>query len=391
MKAVMLNRWIMSAALVAVAFVAYVNAHDIYRSSHSHDHHHHHSHDNDDHHHEHHRCSHGHDHDIHIEAQVLGAHTGAESSGRVLSQALVDGTIGSFFTSVVPIAVIPLVALFGGRGDVRLLLLTALAAGAIIADSLSHYPAGGNMESHDAHDDHHHDHRTGKRVMGVDLSLWYLLGFVAFFVVDGAFGGIGDCTHSSHSHGRAAAKSADKKPLKKLQRAVDDEAGALSSSRAMLSLVADFAHNVTDGAVLGISSLASPASMYRRAASLIAHELPHEVGDYAVLSQCGWSLKSILLSQIVTGLGSWIGCVSVIMLQFAWEKNYGAETSSDFLQALEAFVGGSFLYLGTVVLIADLHRQLQKRSVVLKTLVAVAFYCGVQALEVAHLLESAVA
>lgn len=409
--------------VISVILVASVAAHG--------DHHRHHDHDEGADHHEHHKCSHSHsshdhhhhdnevheDHDTHSLSDESHSHshshpavvTSHDDRSSPLASALIDGTIGSLFTSVVPIAVIPIVALVSGpgigggaqRAHTRLVVLTSIAAGAIIADSLSHYPSSAGEEGHHHHD-HDHDHHTGsghtsgggvKEVFGLALSAWYVLGFVSFFVVDGCSFGAGGChDHSDgaaqHTHGGEKDKKKKTTTTREASNAVKEVSGS-SSSRAFLSLTADFVHNVTDGAVLGISALASPASLYRRTASLIAHELPHEVGDYAVLSQCGWSLKSILISQLVTGLGSWIGCVSVIALKFVWANNFGVETSDQLLEALEAFVGGSFLYLGTVVLIADLNRQLATRSILLKAVAAVAFYGGVQALEVAHLLESA--
>ncbi|CUG94440.1 membrane-associated protein, putative [Bodo saltans] len=299
------------ALLVSVILVASVAAHG------GHHRHHHHDHDEGADHHEHHKCSHSHsshdhhhhdnevheDHDTHSLSDESHSHshshpavvTSHDDRSSPLASALIDGTIGSLFTSVVPIAVIPIVALVSGpgigggaqRAHTRLVVLTSIAAGAIIADSLSHYPSSAGEEGHHHHD-HDHDHHTGsghtsgggvKEVFGLALSAWYVLGFVSFFVVDGCSFGAGGC------------------------------------------------HDHSDG--------------------------------------------------------------PVIALKFVWANNFGVETSDQLLEALEAFVGGSFLYLGTVVLIADLNRQLATRSILLKAVAAVAFYGGVQALEVAHLLESA--
>ena len=60
-----------------------------------------------------------------------------------------------------------------------------------------------------------------------------------------------------------------------------------------LNLAADVAHNVTDGLAIGASFVAGPAVGALTALTVLLHEVPHEVGDLAILVQSGCSKKQV--------------------------------------------------------------------------------------------------
>uniref|UniRef100_A0A8D0FNV0 Zinc transporter SLC39A7 n=1 Tax=Strix occidentalis caurina TaxID=311401 RepID=A0A8D0FNV0_STROC len=60
-----------------------------------------------------------------------------------------------------------------------------------------------------------------------------------------------------------------------------------------LNLAADVAHNFTDGLAIGASFLAGPALGTVTAVTVLLHELPHEVGDFAILVQSGCSKRKV--------------------------------------------------------------------------------------------------
>lgn len=41
--------------------------------------------------------------------------------------------------------------------------------------------------------------------------------------------------------------------------------------------------------------------------AIAIHELPHEIGDFAVLIKKNFKLKGILLTQLITALGALVG------------------------------------------------------------------------------------
>ncbi|HEX8438426.1 ZIP family metal transporter, partial [Archangium sp.] len=70
-----------------------------------------------------------------------------------------------------------------------------------------------------------------------------------------------------------------------------------SSSTVVPSLLAaDALHNIGDGAAMAAAFLVSPQAGLATAMAVIAHELPQEVGDYALLRAAGLSRARALLA-----------------------------------------------------------------------------------------------
>lgn len=62
-----------------------------------------------------------------------------------------------------------------------------------------------------------------------------------------------------------------------------------------LNLAADFLHNFTDGLAIGASYLAGESIGYVTTITILLHEVPHEIGDFAILVQSGCSKKKVLV------------------------------------------------------------------------------------------------
>lgn len=60
---------------------------------------------------------------------------------------------------------------------------------------------------------------------------------------------------------------------------------------AYLNMVADFAHNFTDGLAIGASFLAGTTIGVVTMITVLVHEIPHEIGDFAILVQSGFTKK----------------------------------------------------------------------------------------------------
>uniref|UniRef100_A0A663FCQ9 Zinc transporter SLC39A7 n=1 Tax=Aquila chrysaetos chrysaetos TaxID=223781 RepID=A0A663FCQ9_AQUCH len=91
------------------------------------------------------------------------------------------------------------------------------------------------------------------------VGMWVLAGIVAFLVVE---------TFVRHAK------------------------GAMEVS-GYLNLAADVAHNFTDGLAIGASFLAGTGLGTVTAVTVLLHELPHEVGDFAILVQSGCSKRKV--------------------------------------------------------------------------------------------------
>merc|ERR1712137_185314 len=91
-----------------------------------------------------------------------------------------------------------------------------------------------------------------------------------------------------------------------------------------LNLIADFTHNITDGLALSSSFYASPTIGATTTVAVFFHEIPHEVGDFALLVQSGFSKRAAMGAQFVTALGALLGtCIGIAVQEF------GGGNSSD--------------------------------------------------------------
>ena len=129
----------------------------------------------------------------------------------------------------------------------------------------------------------------------------------------------------------------------------------------LLNLIADFTHNITDGLALSTSFYASPALGATTTMAVFFHEIPHEVGDFALLIQSGFSKRKAMAAQFVTAVGAFIGTFIGIWVNESGKSVEGAAdsvgiwgTSLQWGDMLLPFTAGTFLYVGTVAVIPEL-------------------------------------
>jgi len=137
---------------------------------------------------------------------------------------------------------------------------------------------------------------------------------------------------------------------------------------AYLNLLADFTHNITDGLALSSSFYASPTLGATTTVAVFFHEIPHEVGDFALLIQSGFSKQMAMGAQFVTALGAFLGTVLGILVQELGSSGIVGEggvrgevggkglvgTGLGWGDLLLPFTAGTFLYVGTVAVIPEL-------------------------------------
>lgn len=147
---------------------------------------------------------------------------------------------------------------------------------------------------------------------------------------------------------------------------------------AYLNLIADFTHNITDGLALSSSFYASPTLGATTTVAVFFHEIPHEVGDFALLIQSGFSKRRAMGAQFVTALGALIGtCLGIAVQELGKDAGVGntggrnlglAGTGLGWGDLLLPFTAGTFLYVGTVAVIPELlETGVDKKAEVIKT------------------------
>ena len=261
--------------------------------------------------------------------------------------AIILATLAAGIGSVWLAALLMGVGLKGGGASVGPQRLLSLAAGALLATAFMHLLP----EAFESHVDAH------------DLFATLLVGLVFFFLLDKA-----ELWHHGHehSHGASPATGHDHAAAVMQGRAhphghthghdhdhaaVHDHAhshhhGPKAGGWAVLT--GDSVHCFGDGILIASAFMADLRLGVIAAFSVLAHEVPHHMGDLVVLRQTSpnrrMALVKVSLAGAVTALGGLVGYFLVGQLH-------------DWLPYFLAVASSSFVY----VALADLIPQLQKR------------------------------
>jgi zinc and cadmium transporter len=114
-----------------------------------------------------------------------------------------------------------------------------------------------------------------------------------------------------------------------------------------LVLVSDGLHNFLDGVIIGASFLVSIPVGIATTIAVLLHEIPQEIGDFAVLIHSGYSKVKALWLNFASAL------VSVLGLLFVFTLGSTSEHVIDYIIPIAA---GGFIYIA----LADLVPELQK-------------------------------
>lgn len=126
------------------------------------------------------------------------------------------------------------------------------------------------------------------------------------------------------------------------------------SSVAWMVVVGDGFHNFSDGLAVGAAFSASLSSGVSTAIAVFCHELPHELGDFAILIKSGMTIKQAIVYNVVSALLAYIGVVVGI---FAG----GNELGRHFILSITA---GLFLYVSLTDMLPELsHQEVPNRSI----------------------------
>ncbi|KAF9884506.1 hypothetical protein FE257_001693 [Aspergillus nanangensis] len=248
------------------------------------------------------------------------------------------------------------------------------------------------------------------------LGLGIMVGFFTFVAMDKtlriATGGAGHDHSHGHSHSdessdnhaittSASTKDTGNSELKQRKTPAstaseppqEKEVNPSVKLGGYLNLIADFTHNITDGLAMSSSFYASPTIGATTTVAVFFHEIPHEVGDFALLVQSGFSKRKAMGAQFITAIGAFLGTLIGIAVQELGGNGAAAGdaasgvvsglwgTSLTWGDMLLPFTAGTFLYVGTVSVIPELlETGKNKRVEIKKTIVqflAVALGAGI--------------
>lgn len=122
----------------------------------------------------------------------------------------------------------------------------------------------------------------------------------------------------------------------------------LERSTAQMILVGDGLHNFLDGLLIGAAFLTDIQLGMVTTLAVVAHEIPQEIGDVAILLNAGYSRRKVMLINVLVSLTTVVGG----LVAWLWLENFvGARPY------VLAVAASSFLYVAVADLIPGLHRK----------------------------------
>jgi len=115
-----------------------------------------------------------------------------------------------------------------------------------------------------------------------------------------------------------------------------------------LVLIGDGVHNFVDGVLIAAAFLTDIHLGIVTALAVAAHEIPQEVGDFAILLQSGFSRTKALLFNLLASLATVVGAL------IAYFSLSSAEAIVPYILAIAA---SSFIYIAVADLIPGLHKR----------------------------------
>ena len=166
----------------------------------------------------------------------------------------------------------------------------------------------------------------------VDTALLYcLIGFIVFFLLERMAGWFHH--HHSHDHGKH-----DK-----------------NVSQRRLIVVGDVMHNAIDGLAIGASFLVSVPLGIITTLAVSSHEIPKELGTFAMLMAKGWRNKIVVLANVLSAIATLVSAVAIYLL---------GDATTGIVGPLLALTAGFFIYVAASDIIPDIHEQPRKTGTV---------------------------
>ncbi|XP_037643340.1 zinc transporter ZIP6 isoform X2 [Sebastes umbrosus] len=114
---------------------------------------------------------------------------------------------------------------------------------------------------------------------------------------------------------------------------------------AWMVIMGDGLHNFSDGLAIGAAFSEGLSSGLSTSVAVFCHELPHELGDFAVLLKAGMTVRQAILYNVLSAMMAYLGVVIGILI------GHYAENISMWIFALTA---GLFMYVALVDMVPEM-------------------------------------
>lgn len=190
--------------------------------------------------------------------------------------------------------------------------LVAIAVGTLLGDALMHLLPHALVPH--SHENTFHNHQERDPHEPVFVCLVSLLAAIFMYSLENLLpliGGEGAHNHSHSAHGKS--HDFDKKNKENSNMANSDvkKRSDKLSPVAFMVVIGDGLHNITDGLAIGAAFVVDPVTGFSTAIAVLCHELPHELGDFALLIKTGVSIKKACHLNIVSSILSFLGNVKI--------------------------------------------------------------------------------
>lgn len=320
-----------------------------------------------------------------VMAQATVTATGHNSSPMNCLQATVDllcseeahvlllsllGSIAVGLSGIFPLLVIPIeagAALKTEAGSQRLKQLLSFAIGGLLGDVFLHLlPEAWALSGSSA----------GKQNHYTSQGLWVIGGLLAFLLLEKMFpdedSQEGATLHSDlnfnskqsilvfsgktevslqNGHHTESWKSSKRLNLQETSEKI--------KTSGYLNLLANCIDNFTHGLAVGGSFLVSKKVGFLTTFAILLHEIPHEVGDFAILLRAGFDRWSAARMQLSTAMVGVLGACVALYTQ----SPKGTENAASWILP---FTSGGFLYIALVNVLPDLLQESSIRQSLLQ-------------------------
>jgi zinc and cadmium transporter len=183
---------------------------------------------------------------------------------------------------------------------------------------------------------HHHNNAEGNIPISISICL-IISGFIAFMLLH--------LSLKKHHKKHCADVQHCDYPKKTL---------------GLMNLYSDALHNFTDGLLIASSFIVSKEAGMATTLAILAHEIPQEISDFAILLHSGYSKSKALLYNVLSSL-----TIILAVILFAIAGKYLSNMES----YLTPIVAGTFLYYICFNLLPEIIKNTHRKNIFLNILI----------------------
>jgi zinc and cadmium transporter len=200
-----------------------------------------------------------------------------------------------------------------------LLVLIGLSAGALMGGAFLHLLP-----------------EAAEKSSGLDVYLVVLIGFILFFLIEKVL-------HWRHCH----------------------KGECDVHTFRYMNLIGDSIHNFIDGLIMAASFVVSVPLGITTTIAIATHEIPQEIGDFAVLIYGGFSKRKAIMLNFVVALTAVLGGIVGYFVSNLIE---------DIVLLILPFAAGGFIYIAATDLVPEIRKELDMKKYMATLFV---FICGI--------------